>query len=328
MWIAAVVALALIAIAAYEYRLRKPDQLVLNEVDGTIRLRKAMFYPRHFSLALPGTTHQIELKIDSVARGSVQIRTSLALTVAPSRENLSSLIRVGGWRRDAVVKAAKEFETVVQGIVKEFTERHLIEELSSEKLNAHLSAGVSAGIPKFGLEVVSLAVQSVDAADPAIAEAMRQRESARILEQTELLSQQARVSAARAKLEADEQIAISEHALELKRYDLRKAELEKEALLAEKRTEDELKRSRMKLAYEKEEMTLLKSSPELLLLSPQAARLAEASQNLKNARTIVSLWPSESEQGSGLSNMFQRFVDLVLEGDKKQPKLESDGKGS
>jgi hypothetical protein len=325
MWIAGIIAVLLIVLAAYEYRLRKPDQLVLYETDGTIRLRGRVFYPRHFSLALPGTTHQMELKIDGVARGSVQIRTTLAVTVAPSRDNLASLVRVGGWKRDAVVKAAKVFETAIQGIVKEFTERYLIEEVSSEKLGEHLSANVNVRAPRFGLELVSLTVQSVDAVDPEIAEAMRRRESARILEQTELLNQKARVAAARAKLDADAQIALSEHELELKKYDLRRAELEQESVLAEKRTEDELKRSRMKLAFESEELALLKSSPELLLLSPQAARLAEASQNLRNARTIVSLGPSDTERGSRLASMFQRFLDLVLEGDKRESRTESKG---
>ncbi|MDP3000900.1 MAG: SPFH domain-containing protein [Bryobacterales bacterium] len=319
------VVVLLIALAAYEYRLRKPDQLVLHEADGTIRLRRRAFYPRHLSLALPGTTHQMELKIDGVARGSVQIRTTLVVTVAPSRDNLASLIRVGGWKRDAVVKAAKEFETAIQGLVKEFTERYLIEELSSEKLSEHLSAGVTVRAPQFGLELVSLTVQSVDPVDAGIAEAMRRRESARIIEQTELLNQTARIAAARAKLQADEQIALLEHDLELKKYDLRRAELEKEAVLADKRTEDELKRSRMKLAFESEELALLKSSPELLLLSPQAARLAEASQNLKNARTVVSLGPRDAEHGSRLASMFQRFLDLVLEGDKRASKSESEG---
>jgi hypothetical protein len=264
------------------------------------------------------------LKIDGVARGSVQIRTTLVVTVAPSRENLAPLVRVGGWRRDAVVKAAREFETVIQGIVKEFTERYLIEELSSGKLGEHLAAGVNLRAPQFGLELVSLTVQAVDPADPEIAEAMRRRESARILEQTELLNQNARVAAARAKLQADEQIAISEHDLELKRFDLRKAEIEQEAILAGKRTEDELKRSRMRLAFESEELALLKSSPELLLLSPQAARLAEASQTLKNARTIVSLRPADADRASSLSGLFQHFLELVTEGDKKQLKAEGE----
>jgi archaeosine-15-forming tRNA-guanine transglycosylase len=187
---------------------------------------------------------------------------------------------------------------------------------------------VNQSAPRFGLELVSLTVQSVDPLDLQIAEAMRRRESARILEQTELLNQQARVAAARAKIDADEQIALSEHELELKKYGLREAEVEKEALLAQKRTEDELKRGRMRLAYEQEEMALLKNSPELLLLSPQAARLAEASQNLKNARTIVSLWSSDAERESRLSNLFQRFLELVLEGDTRQLKAKGESEGS
>ncbi|MCE5311156.1 MAG: hypothetical protein LLG20_26250 [Acidobacteriales bacterium] len=323
MWIAGVVITLLVVLGIYEYRLRKPDQLVLYETAGTIRLRGGAIYPRHFSLALPGTTHQTEQKIDSIARGSVLLRTTLAVTVAPSRDNLLGLVRVGGWQRDAVVKASKEFETVIQGIVKAFTEGCLIEDLSSENLQQHLWAGAEVRAARFGLELVSLTVQSVDAVDPEIAEAMRRRESARILEQTEQLNQAARVSAARAKLQADEQIALAEHELELKRSGLREEELAREAILAEKRTSEELKRSRMKLAYENEELALLKSSPELLLLSPQAARLAEASQNLKNARTIVSLWSSDAERESRLSNLFQRFLELVLEGDKKQ--LKPDG---
>lgn len=328
MWIAAVIALVVFAFVLYEYRLRKPDQLVLYEKAGAIRLRTGALYPRHFSLALPSATYQIEFSMDGVARGGIQIKTSLVAAVAPAREHLSHLVRVGGWRPDAVVKAAKEFETVIQSSVKEYTERRLIEELSSEGLTAHLLGSLSSASPKFGLEVVSLAVQAIDAADPSIAEALRQRESARILEQTEVFQQKARVAAARARIEAEEEIARSQHELELKKYELKEAELAKEAALAQKRTEDELKRSRMRLAFEQEEMALLKSSPELLLLSPQAARLAEASQGLKNARTIVSLWPSDAELGSSLARMFQRFLDLALEAGRKQIQPESERNGS
>jgi len=328
MWIAAIIALLVLAFAIYEYRLRKPDQLVMYERAGVIHLRTGAFYPRHFSLAIPGATYQIELTTEGVARGGIQTKTSLIAAVAPSREHLASLVRVGGWRPDAVVKAAKEFETVIQSSVKEYTEKRLIEELSSDGLVNHLAGALSQAAAKFGLEVVSLAVQAVDAADPSIAEALRQRESARILEQTEKLQQQARVAAARARIEAEEQIALSEHQLELRKYELKGAELAKEAMLAQKRTEDELMRSRMRLAYEQEEMALLKNSPELLLLSPQAARLAEASQGLKNARTIVSLWPSDAEPGSSLARMFQRFLDLALEAGRKQIEPEQERNGS
>jgi hypothetical protein len=328
MWIIAIVAIVVLTWAVFEYRLRKPDQFVLYEREGEIRLRSGAFYPRHFSLALPSATYQIELSLDGIAKGGLQIKTSLVAVVAPSRSHLAALIRVGGWRTDAVVKAAKEFETVIQAAVKEYTEARAIEELSSEALTAHLSKTLESAAPKFGLEVVTLAVRSIDAADPSIAEALRQRESARILEQTELLQQKARVAAARARLEAEQQIALSEHELELRKLELKEQELAREAALAQKRTEDELRRSRMRLAYEQEEMALLKNNPELLLLSPQAARLAEASQGLKNARTIVSLWPTDAELGSTLGRMFQRFLDLALEAGRKQLKADGDRDGS
>jgi hypothetical protein len=44
------------------------------------------------------------------------------------------------------------------------------------------------------------------------------------------------------------------------------------------------------------------------------ARLAEASQSLRNARTVVSLSPNEVEQGSKLLNMFQLFLQNMFQG--------------
>ena len=48
----------------------------------------------------------------------------------------------------------------------------------------------------------------------------------------------------------------------------------------------------MQLDFEKDELRLLKDSPELLLLTPQAARLAEASQSIeKRPHRRVTLSP-------------------------------------
>jgi hypothetical protein len=151
--------------------------------------------------------------------------------------------------------------------------------------------------------MISLAIQSLDPTDPEIADAYRQQEQARLLEQTEQLNQQARVAAAKARSKADDDIAEMEHALELKKAQLKSQLLEKEAELAHQSLEDELARSRMRLAFEIEELEVLKNSPELLMLTPQAARLAEASQNLKNARTVISLAPQEAGHGSELLNL-------------------------
>ena len=84
-------------------------------------------------------------------------------------------------------------------------------------------------------------------------------------------------------------------------------------LLAQQRLEDDLTRNRLRLAFEREELEVLKNSPELLMLTPQAARLAEASQNLKNARTIVSLTPQDLGAGSELFGLFQNLLQKALD---------------
>src|SRR5512140_3115673 len=314
----AIMPLALICLAiVYEYRVRRPDQIILYETRDGFGFRKARFYPRHFSLALKRTAYSFLLTVDASARGNLDIRVKLAVAVAASLEHLSALIRVGGWNQDTLVKAAKELEIILQGLVKEYTEKHEIEELSSEQIHTYLTQKVHVTKQSLGLEIISLAIHSFEPVNPQIAEALRQREQARILEQTETLNQQARISAAKAKLKADEEIASLESELELKRFDLKKAQMEKESALADSRVEDELKRSRLRLKFDKEELDLLKQSPELLMLTPQAARLAEASQGLKNARTVVSLSPGDLSQGTELLGIFRSFLHNALSGRKK-----------
>jgi len=50
-----------------------------------------------------------------------------------------------------------------------------------------------------------------------------------------------------------------------------------------------------------------------LMLTPQAARLAEASQNLKNARTVISLTPQDLSRGAELLTMFQTLLTKAME---------------
>ena len=208
---------------------------------------------------------------------------------------------------------------MLQGLVKEYMEKREIHTLSSTGVVSYLNERSALIEEKFGLELISLAVQSLEPTDPEISEALRQQEQARLLEQTERLNHQARLAAAKAKFQADEEISQMDHELALKKIALNKTLLDKESALTHQSLEDELKRNRMRLAFEKEELEVLKSSPELLILTPQAARLAEASQNLKNARTIVSLTPQELAQGSDLLNVFQSMMQRALE-EKKDPK--------
>jgi len=300
----------------YEYRLRKPDDLVLHETKGKIGLREGLVYPRHFSLPLKRTIHPIQFNSELTAVGNLGISIDLVGSVAPSLDHIQSLIRVGGWSQDAVVRAAEEAQVLLQGMAKEYAEQYEIEELSSKNILKHLTEQSSIFKEKLGVELISLTVQSLEPTDTEISMALRQQEQARLLEQTERLNHQARAAAAKAKYQTDEEIADMDHELELKKAELDKILMEKEAALAHQRLEDELARSRMRLAFEKEEVDVLKSSPELLMLTPQAARLAEASQNLKNARTIISLTPQDLAHGSELLSMFQAFLQKVLDTNK------------
>ncbi len=318
MEIVLIIVVILVALAGYEYRIRKPDRVVVYETKEGVGVRKARLYPRHFSMPITRTAYSFAQTIDASAKGSLDIRVKLAVTVTAALENLPMLVRAGGWSSDAVATAAKELETLLLGHVKEFTELHEIEELSSEKIRQHLLRHVDEAKKALGLEVVALTVASFDPVNAQIAEAIRQREQARILEQTEKLNQQARIAAAQARLKAEEQIASLENELELKRSDLRRTQFEKESALATSRAEHELRLKLKNLEFEKDELRLLKESPELLLLTPQAARLAEASQTMKNARTVVSLSPGEVNQGTELLSMFHTLVQNALDGYKKR----------
>ncbi len=315
----AVVALVCLLVG-FEYRIRRPDDIVVYEGKKGLAVRTGRFYPRHFSLPIRRTTHSVQVTVDASAKGNLEVRVKLAVTVGSAPDHLSALVRVGGWNTDAVARAAKELEPLVQGFVKEYAEQYGIEDLSSEKIHASLNQKVPASSAKFGLEVISLVLLSFEPLNPQISEALRQQETARILEQTESLNQKARIASAKAKLKADEEIALLENELELKNYDLKVSQLERESVLANLRVEEELKRNLKKLEFEKEELEMLRKSPELLMLTPQAARLAEASQGLKNARTVVSLSPQDVAQGSELLGMFQKLLAGALESYRNKEK--------
>lgn len=304
-----VVVLVVIIFFLFEYRIKQPDKIVLYERAVKVSQRKGKYYPRHFSLAVNNTTHSMLLNVDAEAKGRVAIIVKLAVTVAASENNIAELIRAGGWDKEAVKNAAKELDLVIQGEVREFTSKYEIEELSAEAIREHLKQKSAEDASAFGLEVISLSIQSVEPTDEQIAEAIRKREEARITEKTEEINQQARINEAEYKMKADEKILDYDHQLELKRYELKDIEFEKDSQLSGKKLEEELKKKRMKLSLDKEEMSMLNDNPQLLMLTPQIARLAEASQNLKNAKTVVSLG---NEQGSQIIQLLHGFLNNLV----------------
>lgn len=308
----AILLLAIVLLALFELRVRQPDVIALHESKGKIGLREGLFYPRHFSLLLKRAPQPIQLNIEATAAGNLGVIIKLVGSVAPALDNLDALIRIGGWNRDAVARAAEQASIRLEGLVKEYAQQADIQSLSSKGLADTLEAQSAGFKERFGVELISLAVVSLDPADSEIAEALRQQEEARLMEQTEQLNNQARIAAARSKYQADEEIAEMEHALDLKKSALKKNLLEQENALAQKRLEDELARSRMRLAFEKEELDILKNNPELLILTPQAARLAEASQGLKNARTVISLSPQDFAN-TELGELFQKMLQKAVE---------------
>ncbi len=314
--VAAVLVLVVVLLLVFELRFRHPDVLVLYESKGKIALRGGPLYPRHFSLPIKRTTCPIQLTVEATAAGNLGVNVKLVGSVAPAVDHIQMLVRVGGWNSEAIIRAAEEASIRLEGLVKEYAEHAEIHILSSTGLVDYLNERSAQFEEKLGLELISLVVHAVEPVDPEIADALRQQEQARLLEQTERLNNQARVSAAKAKYKADEEIAGMEHALELKKADLKKDLLEQENALAQKRLEDELTRNRLRLAFEKEELDILKNNPELLVLTPQAARLAEASQGLKNARTVISLSPQELASGSELIDLLQSIMNKALEAKK------------
>ena len=132
------------------------------------------------------------------------LKFRLTVSVAPSRQYLPTLIRVGGWDKNAVLKATKELEVRLETIIRGFSEKYKIEEFSSEDLLKTLKGQLKDIEKTSGLEIISINIQSVEPVDEKISEAIRQRESARIFEQTETANQNARVAAAKARTEAEE----------------------------------------------------------------------------------------------------------------------------
>ncbi|NLF75485.1 MAG: hypothetical protein GX573_07285, partial [Chloroflexi bacterium] len=129
-------------VALFEFRIRQPDAIVLYESNGQIGVRRGLLYPRHFSLPLKRTTSPLQLTVEAAALGNLLVRVKLVGSAAPSIEHIQSLIRVGGWDSEAVARAVDQVRILLQGLVKEFTERSEISAISSPAILSHLNANL------------------------------------------------------------------------------------------------------------------------------------------------------------------------------------------
>jgi len=305
--------LILILIFLFEFRVRKPDQIVLADVQGKIVQRKARFYPRHFSLAVPATIHSSVLEFESEARGKLPIKVKLTMTTAADEQHLTELVRTGGWNPDLVQKASKELALFVQALTASHCQSMEIEELNPKGLQDYLQKNLIKEAEKLGLKLIGISIQLMEPLDSEIAEALQQQEAARIREKTEKVNQQARLEASRYRFETDQKIHELEHKLQLKQLELKKEEQEKEAELARYQVEQELERRRLQMEVEQQELKVFEEHPELILLSPQIARLAEASQQLKNAKTVVTLSGNEAQKSLNLIELIEQTLQKALQ---------------
>ncbi|KAA3610054.1 MAG: hypothetical protein D8M58_07555 [Calditrichaeota bacterium] len=309
--ITAILLIIFIAII-FEYRIRKPDQIVLFESGGVINARNTKIYPRHFSLAISGSIQSQKIEFEVEAKGHLIVNIEIALTAAADKDCLENLIRTGGWNQNCINTAIAEEKTLLEANLKEYCAKFEIDELSSERLTDHLKKRFINESSDFGLKIVSITTQSIEPKEKEIIIALQQREEARLTEQTEQTKQKVRTNIAQTKVLADQKILQSEHELELKKLELKKAREKLESDLAQKRIQDELELKNLQLDFEKKEMELLQNNPELLMLSPQLARLAEASQQLPNAKTVVSLSPGELQQGSQIVETIQSVLQTIF----------------
>jgi hypothetical protein len=310
-WLLLIPFVVLLFAVLFEYRVRQPDQIVLYESRGKILRRSGRFFPRHFSLSIPSTVRSLTMEILTEAQGRVGLQVRLTAVAAADSQRVEQLIRFGGWDPLAVDRATEELKVAIQGLMQEFTSQHEVETISSAVLSQQLEGQLRIYAEGLGLEVISVTIQSIDPIDTEIAESLREREAARIRERTEKVNQEARVAAARARVDADAQIAKVEHDFELKQLSLKRKQEEEQAQLERMRVQEELDRRKMQLEMDRAEVELVAQNPQLLILTPQVARLAEASQSLRNARTVVSLSGDELPEGSSI---LQTLLSLLRRG--------------
>ena len=260
---------------------------------------------------VPATLLSKSLTVNAPAKGGISLKIQATVSLAADPEHLQELIRAGGWASKTVVNAAEDLVLKVQSSLCSLVEKYEVEQVVQESLTSHLMEILPQGMDALGLTLVSFSIQSIAPLNSDINDKILERETARIHEETEIANQKARLSAAKTRIEAEAQIARMEHELSMKKLELQGSEDEKEAKLLRLRVEEELERRRMHLDLDRQEVALLAEHPELLLLTPQAARLAEASQNLPNATTVISFPGGDGKASSPLLQALFSLIDKL-----------------
>jgi len=297
-----------IILLAFIAKARRPDQLLLVEKHGKVQPYLKRWYFSKSVLALPATVKTLSTEVKTQARGKIDVVIKLSVSFFPNAERAENLVRVGGWSPEAIERVAREISGTVQGLVGELVEPLDITQVTRDKLSHMLRQKLQDLAPNFGITVTSVVVSEAEAADKKIADAIRKQEEARIQEETEKANQQSRIAREKLRLMADDEIARMKHEMEMEQLKLREIEELKSAELEQKLLEKETEKKRLSLKLEQEEADILSKHPELMMLTPQLTRLVEASQQLKSARTVISLSPEIQE---GLPKILQALLETL-----------------
>lgn len=281
--------LAAMVVLYFLFDRKRPDQLILIEKRGKVTIWTRAFYPKYLCLSLPYTTRSVTTEVKTQARGKIDAIIKLTASFYPDADHIENLIHIGGWSSDALGRIERELAGTVQSTVGEIIEPLNIAEMTREYIAKTIKTRLNAIAPNIGVIITGITVLSAEASDSKIAEAIQKTEIAHIQEEAEKTVQASRMAQADLKARADQAILDSEHDTAMKKLALRKIEEAAAAVLAKAALEQQVERRSIELKIEKAEVELLANNPALLLLSPQLTRLTEASQQLKNAETVVTL---------------------------------------
>jgi len=267
---------------------KRPDQLVLREKRGTVVRWTYAFYPKQICLSLPNTVQSFLTEIRTLGRGKIEVLVKVNVSFYADAANLENLTRVGGWSPTALKNVEKELTTTLTGLVGSVVENLEITEIQRETISQAVLEKLKPVAENSGVRISALTIISADPVDPKITDALKKLEEARLQEITDRTLQAARTLQAELKAQADQKIAQAEHEVALKKLALQKIREAEAAELALATVKQQNERRKLELEIEKKEVEIFVQNPALLLLAPQLTRLTEASQQLKNAGTIVT----------------------------------------
>lgn len=300
--------LLMLGLLFFFFQRKQPDQLVLIEKKGQVVQWTRPFFPKRICLSLPNTVHSFTTEIKTLDIGKIEALIKLSVSFYADPENLTNLIRTGGWTPDALKNIEKELAGTVQGIVGSVVENLAVTELKREIIAQSISEKLSRNAANAGVRISSVTVISADPVDSMITEAIKKQEEARIQENAERTLQASRTLQAELKAEADQKIAQAEHDVAMKKLALQKIREAGAAELARAAVEQSNERRKLELEIEKKEVEIIAQNPALLLLAPQLTRLTEASQQLKNAETVINF---SSELINKLPQPLQEIFKLL-----------------